>query len=142
MANGKVYTFTSLGVLAAIDPGTGATIWQYDPESWKAGRPTNLGFVHRGLAFWSDGKNHRLLAGTHDAYLISVDAKSGKLDTAFGTGGRDDLTERLAFVERIRNYTVTSAPVVVRNVVISGAGISDGPQQKEMVRRFREGAAT
>ena len=29
---------------------------------------------------------------------------------------------------------MTSAPVVVRNVVISGAGISDGPQQKEMVR--------
>jgi quinoprotein glucose dehydrogenase len=127
------YTFTGLGIIAAIDPGTGKTIWQFDPETWKAGRPTNLGFLHRGLSYWTDGTVERLFAGTHDAYLISVDAKTGKLDTAFGTGGRVDLTERLAFVERIRNYTVTSAPVVVRNVVISRRD-SDGPQQKEMVR--------
>ena len=112
-----MYTFTGLGVIAAIDPGTGKTIWQFDPETWKAGRPTNLGFLHRGLSYWTDGTVERLFAGTHDAYLISVDAKTGKPDTAFGTGGRVDLTERLAFVERIRNYTVTSAPVVVRNVV-------------------------
>jgi quinoprotein glucose dehydrogenase len=134
VANGVMYTFTGLGVIAAIDPGTGKTIWQFDPETWKLGRPTNLGFLHRGLSYWTDGSTERLFAGTHDAYLISVDAKTGKLDPAFGTGGRVDLTERLAFVQRIRNYTVTSAPVVVRNVVISGAGISDGPQNKEMVR--------
>ena len=111
MANGVLYTITSLGVLAAIDPGTGATIWQHDPETWKAGRPTNLGFVHRGLAYWTDGKIERILAGTHDAYLIAVDAKTGKLDPSFGTDGRVDLTERLAYAERVRNYTITSAPV-------------------------------
>ena len=27
------------------------TIWQHDPETWKAGRPPNLGFMHRGLAY-------------------------------------------------------------------------------------------
>jgi quinoprotein glucose dehydrogenase len=134
LANGVMYTFTGLGVIAAINPGTGATIWQLDLETWKLGRPTNLGFLHRGLAYWTDGTAERLLAGTHDAHLISVDAKTGKLDTKFGTEGKVDLTERLAFVERIRNYTVTSAPVVVRNVVVAGAGISDGPQNKEAVR--------
>jgi quinoprotein glucose dehydrogenase len=134
VANGVMYTFTGLGVIAAVNPGTGHTIWQFDPETYKAGRPTNLGFLHRGLAYWTDGTIERLLAGTHDAYLISVDAKTGRLDTSFGTGGRVDLTERLAFAERVRNYTVTSAPVVVRNVVIAGAGISDGPQNKEAVR--------
>jgi quinoprotein glucose dehydrogenase len=134
VANGVMYTFTGLGVIAAIDPGTGKTIWQFDPETWKAGRPTNLGFLHRGLAYWTDGEIERLLVGTHDAYLMSVDAKTGTPDPAFGAGGKVDLTERLAFVERVRNYTVTSAPVVVRNVVISGAGISDGPQNKEAVR--------
>jgi quinoprotein glucose dehydrogenase len=134
MANGVMYTITGLGVLAAIDPGTGKTIWQYDPETWKAGRPTNLGFVHRGLAYWSDGANERLLAGTHDAYLIAVDAKTGKPDPAFGTAGKVDLTERLAFAQRVRNYAISSAPAIVRNVVIVGASISDGPQNKEAVR--------
>jgi quinoprotein glucose dehydrogenase len=134
VVNGVMYTFTGLGIIAAINPGTGATIWQLDLETWKLGRPTNLGFLHRGLAYWTDGTAERLLAGTHDAYLVSVDVRTGKIDPAFGTGGKVDLTERLAFVERMRNYTVTSAPVVVRNVVIAGAGISDGPQNKEAVR--------
>ena len=39
MVNGVLYTTTSLGVYAAIEPGTGRTLWQYDPEIWKAGRP-------------------------------------------------------------------------------------------------------
>ncbi len=87
MANGVMYTFTGLGVIAAIDPGTGKTIWQFDPETWKAGRPTNLGFLHRGLSYWTDGTVERLFAGTHDAYLISVDAKSGKLDPRSARAG-------------------------------------------------------
>ncbi len=134
MANGALYTITSLGVFAAIEPGTGRTIWQYDPQTWKAGRPTNLGFLHRGLAYWTDGTSERLLAGTHDAYLISLDAKTGKPDPAFGVDGKVDLTERLAHVQRVRNYTSTSAPVIVRNVVVVGASISDGPQTKEAPR--------
>src|SRR5512145_2083337 len=54
MAKGVLYTVTSLGQVAAIHPGTGKTIWTYDPGSWKEGRPGNLGFVHRGLAYWTD----------------------------------------------------------------------------------------
>jgi quinoprotein glucose dehydrogenase len=134
MVNGVLYTITSLGVLAAVDPRTGRTIWQYDPETWRAGRPANLGFVHRGTAYWTDGRIERILAGTHDAYLISVDAKTGKLDPAFGVGGRVDLTERLAYAQRVRNYTISSAPAIVRNVVVVGASISDGPLTKEFVR--------
>jgi glucose dehydrogenase len=36
--NGRLYTITSLGLIAALDPGTGKTVWQYDPGSWKGGR--------------------------------------------------------------------------------------------------------
>jgi quinoprotein glucose dehydrogenase len=130
----RLYTVTSLGIFAAIDAATGQTIWQYDPETWKAGRPANVGFVKRGLAYWTDGTNERILAGTHDAYLVSIDAKTGRLDPAFGTGGRADLVDRLAFVQRVGNYAVTSAPAVVRNVVIVGASIADNAPNKEHVR--------
>ena len=60
-----------------LRPGTGAAIWTFDPGSWRAGRPGNLGFVHRGLAYWTDGTRERLLVGTGDAYLIAVDARTG-----------------------------------------------------------------
>jgi len=129
--NGRLYTITGLGVIVAIDPATGQTLWQHDPESWKGGRPPNLGYEHRGLAYWTDGTNERIIAGTHEAHLISLDAKTGQLDRAFGTSGHVDVMAGLPYAQRTRNYAITSTPVVVRNVVIHGSNIGDGAQNKE-----------
>src|SRR5262245_32103887 len=72
MVNGVLYTETSLGAFVAIDPVSGRTLWQYDPEIWKLGRPPNLGFTHRGMAYWTDGTKRRLISGLHDAHIISI----------------------------------------------------------------------
>jgi quinoprotein glucose dehydrogenase len=132
MVNGVLYTTTSLGVYAAIEPGTGRTLWQYDPEVWKAGRPPNLGYTHRGSAYWTDGTAKRIISGTHDAHLISIDAETGKPDPAFGEDV--DVIAGLPYAERVRNYGINSTPIVVKNVVIAGANIGDGPQVKEQPR--------
>lgn len=134
MVKGVLYTVTSLGQIAAINPATGQTLWSLDPGNWKTGRPGNLGYVHRGITFWSDGKIDRLLLGTHDAYLISVDARTGALDKAFGADGRIDLMGNLAHAVRATNYSVSAAPVVVKDVIIVGASIHDGPTHKEWPR--------
>jgi quinoprotein glucose dehydrogenase len=134
MINGVLYTETSLGTFAAIDPVSGKTLWQYDPQIWKNGRPPNLGFTHRGFAYWTDGTARRIISGTHDAHLISLDAETGKPDPAFGTNGKADVMADLPYAERQRNYAINSTPVVVKNVIISGANISDGPVNKEAPR--------
>jgi quinoprotein glucose dehydrogenase len=134
MVKGVLYTVTSLGQIAAINPATGQSIWVLDPGNWKTGRPGNLGYVHRGLSYWSDGKIDRLLLGTHDAYLISVDAKTGTLDKTFGEDGRVDLMGGLANAVRATNYSVSAAPVICRDVVVVGASIHDGPTHKEWPR--------
>jgi quinoprotein glucose dehydrogenase len=134
MINGVLYTQTGLGVFAAIDPVSGKTIWQYDPEIWKGGRPPNLGFTHRGMAYWTDGTKRRIISGTHDAHLISIDAESGKPDPAFGANGKADVIDQLQYAERQRNYSINSTPIVVKNVIISGANISDGPPNREAPR--------
>lgn len=131
MVKGVLYTVTSLGQIAAINPATGASIWVYDPASYQSGRPGNLGFVHRGISYWSDGKVERLLLGTSDAYLISVDAQTGTLDTTFGQQGRVDLMAGLAHAVRSTNYSVTAAPIICRNVVVVGSSIHDVPTHKE-----------
>jgi glucose dehydrogenase len=133
-ANGVLYTITGLGVIAAIDPRTGQTLWQYDSESWKAGRPPNLGFTHRGVAYWTDGTRERIIAGTHDAYIISIDAKTGKLDPAFGVNGRVDAMAGIARAERMVNFAINSTPVIVRNVIVHGANIPDDAQNMEAPR--------
>lgn len=134
MVKGILYTVTSLGQIAAINPATGQTLWVLDPGNWKTGRPGNLGYVHRGVAYWTDGKIDRLLLGTHDAYLISVDAKTGALDKSFGAEGRVDLMGNLAHAVRATNYSVSAAPVVVKDVIVVGASIHDGPTHKEWPR--------
>lgn len=133
-ANGLLYTETSLGVFVAIDPATGKELWQYDPGTWKLGRPPNLGFTHRGMVYWTDGKIERLISGTHDAYILSLDAKTGRPDPAFGDNGRVDAARYVALAERLKNYAINSAPIVVKNVIIVGANIPDNPTNKEMPR--------
>jgi quinoprotein glucose dehydrogenase len=134
MVNGVLYTTTALGIYAALDPATGRTLWQYDPEIWKLGRPPNLGFTHRGTAYWTDGQRRRLISGTHDASLISIDAETGKPDATFGTDGRVDVSEGVAYAQRGRNYAINSTPVIVKNVIIAGSNIQDLPQSKEQPR--------
>ena len=135
MVRGVLYTVTSLGQIAAIDPASGQTRWIFDPESWKIGRPGNLGFVHRGLAYWSDGTSERLLLGTADAYLIAMDAKTGQLDVGLRRW-RAGRSHGRRGAGRARNATsaVSPRPIVVRGVVVVGSSIHDGPTHKEWPR--------
>ncbi len=70
MIDGVLYTSSSHCDVIAIDAATGETIWSYDTGAWKAGRPTNLGFVHRGVTYWADGDDKRIFIGrTSDGSL-------------------------------------------------------------------------
>src|SRR5262245_55698278 len=134
MVDGVLYISTSLSQVAAINANTGQTIWVFDTESYKTGRPTNLSFVHRGVAYWTDGRLARIYIGTGDAHLWAIDAKTGKPVTEFGEAGQVNLTKAIPLAVNARNYSVTSPPVVCRDVVIVGSSISDGPNYKEAPR--------
>jgi quinoprotein glucose dehydrogenase len=132
MLDGRLYTSTALSQVAAIDARTGQTLWVYDPESYTQGSPSNLGFVHRGVAYWTDGAIQRLFIGTGDAQLIALDATTGQPVPEFGTQGRIDLTQGLHRPVDRALYGVTSPPVICRNVVIVGSSILDYPRVPAM----------
>jgi glucose dehydrogenase len=134
MIGGRLYTSTSLSQVTAIDAATGQTIWTFNPEAYKAGRPANLGFVHRGVTYWTDGKQERVYIATADAYLCAIDAKTGKPVAEFGEGGKVNLAKAIPLAVNSRNYAVTSPPVICRDVVIVGSSIHDGPTAKEYPR--------
>ncbi len=122
---GVLYTSTALGQVAALDGVSGQTIWTYDSETHKDGTPANTGFVHRGVSYWEDGEDQRIIFGTGDAYLIALDAKTGKPIQGFGRNGRVDLTKGLRRPFERAFYSVNSPPVICGDVVVVGATVLD-----------------
>ena len=137
MVDGTLYLSTAMYQAAAIDAGTGDTIWVYDPQVYLGGQPTH-GYGSRGVAYWTDGEEARIFWGTSEGYLLAVDARTGQPATGFGTNGRVDLTEGIPRATRgDTNYQgrnllgVKSPPVVLRDVVVAPTIISDFVVRKE-----------
>ncbi|MEK0431423.1 MAG: hypothetical protein RL139_1227 [Gemmatimonadota bacterium] len=112
--------------VVALDGRTGRPFWTYDPQPWRTlGQPSNgTGFVHRGIATWSDGRSRRVFLNSRWR-LIALDAATGRPIPSFGTGGEIDLTAGLTRPVRREHYTNTSPPVVWGNLVIVGNGVGD-----------------
>ena len=120
-----MYLSTPYAAVAALDAGTGHEIWRYDPEVWRAGQPSNgTGFVHRGVATWSDGKERRVFINARWK-LVALDARTGKVIASFGDSGVVDLVRNLRRPVNRLQYTNTSPPMVYGNVVIVGNGVGD-----------------
>ena len=80
MVGGVLYTSTSLSQVAAIDAATGETKWVFDPKIYENGLgiPANNGWLHRGVAYWRNGDDERIIMLTAFAQMIALDAKTGK----------------------------------------------------------------
>jgi quinoprotein glucose dehydrogenase len=125
MMDGVLYATSPYNKVVAINPETGAELWSYDPKSYVDGQPPNgTGYIHRGIALWRDGKGTRIFLNTRYR-LISLDAKTGKPDNAFGDNGVVDLSQGLVWPINKMHYTETSPPVVYKNLVIVGNGVGD-----------------
>ena len=132
MVGGVLYVSTSASQVAAIDARTGRTLWVHDPKIWVHGTPANFGYVHRGVAYWGDGRSARVLIGTGNGYLLALDARTGAPIRSFGRDGRVDLVEGLGRPVDRRWYSVTSPPLVAGDVVIVGSSIQGWPMRPDM----------
>jgi quinoprotein glucose dehydrogenase len=127
MVGGTLYTSTSLSEVAAIDAATGETRWIFDPKVYQNGLgiPANLGWQHRGVAYWRSGDDERIVILTAFAQMIALDARTGKPVPTFGNDGRVDLAEGLRRPVDRDYYTMTSPPVIVRGVIVVGSSVMD-----------------
>ena len=148
MIDGVLYTSTSFSQVAAINAGTGESLWTYDPQSYLYGQPPNNGFLHRGVSYVEDVNGKKIHMATGDARLIAINAVSGKPITDFGSLGNgqvnlltdiprlDAATTRLDQVHDqpdvpdlagvVTQVGNTSPGIVCRNVLILGSSIHDG----------------
>src|SRR5207253_8626724 len=92
MVNGVVYaTGGSRRAAIALDAATGDLHWVHGEHEGARGAAAPRQLSGRGLAYWSDGKDERILYVTPGYRLIALDAKTGAIVTSFGKGGVVDL---------------------------------------------------
>src|SRR5438477_7121437 len=124
VANGVLYsTAGTRRAVVAVDAGTGELIWTHGER--EGARQTNAPRIlsGRGLAYWSDGREERILYVTPGYRLIALNAKTGSPVPGFGQNGSVDL--KLDDDQEIDLITgevgLHATPLVAKNVVIVGA---------------------
>jgi alcohol dehydrogenase (cytochrome c) len=108
VVRGVMYV-TSANDVFALDARTGRAVWHYP-------RPVSSGLLddaaahkNRGVAVWQ----HSVFLETDDAHLLCLDARSGGL--------RWDVE----YADKQKHYGATSAPLVVKDMVIVGSSGGD-----------------
>lgn len=95
-ANGRLFTVaTTRRIAAAIDPESGETLWMWRLNEGIRWQKAPRQFAGRGLAYWSDGPDERVIVVTPGYHLASLDATTGIPDPKFGKNGVVDLMEGL-----------------------------------------------
>ncbi len=124
VVEGVLYA-TSAGLHAiALDAATGRELWRFDPFAAGA-EPSALG-VNRGVVFWSDGRERRILYSAGQV-LFALDARTGKLVGGFGNGGRVDLREGLGRDPAGLFVLSTTPGAIYRDLLILGTRVHEGP---------------
>jgi quinoprotein glucose dehydrogenase len=137
MVNGVLYTTAgSRRAAIALDAATGELLWVHGEREGERGAAAPRQLSGRGLAYWSDGKEERILYVTPGYRLICLDAKTGVRIPSFGTGGSVDLKldDDQAILPDLTTGEIglQSAPIVARDTVIVGASFREGMTPKSM----------
>ena len=133
-AGGVLYSVAgSRRTVVAIDGASGETLWTYRiDEGARAEKAPIRGPVGRGLAYWTDGKDARVLHVTLGYRLVALDAKTGLPVPQFGKNGVVDLYEGLRRpIEENDRIGWNSPATVVGNVVVIGAALRAGQVPNE-----------
>jgi len=144
MVNGMLYsTAGTRRAVIALNAATGELKWVHSEDEGERGANAPRQLSGRGLAYWTDGSEERILYVTPGYRLIALNAKTGARVSGFGTDGIVDL--KLDDDQEIDLVTgevgLHSTPVVARNVVIVGAAHRSGgvPRVRNNVRGFVRG---
>jgi glucose dehydrogenase len=107
-----LYAYTQTQQVIALDAATGKLKWKFDAGIH--GRQPN-----RGVAYWSDGRHGRILAGVMN-YLYCLDAETGRPIASFGEDGRIDLRKGLRGDYEKQSITLTTPGIVYKDLIIVG----------------------
>jgi quinoprotein glucose dehydrogenase len=144
MVHGILYTTAgSRRAVLALDAVTGELLWTHSENEGARGSAAPRQLSGRGLAYWTDGKEERIVYVTPGYRLVALDAKTGVPISTFGKNGLVDLKldddQEIDLVNG--EVGLQSAPVVARNVIVVGAAHRTGanPKSKTNVKGYVRG---
>src|SRR6204780_1871132 len=131
MANGVIYsTAGTRRAVVALDAANGELLWVHGEHEGARGTAAPRQLSGRGLAYWSDGKDARVLYVTPGYFLIALDARTGQRISTFGDNGAVDLKQDDD--QKIEPDLTTgeigwqSAPTVAGDEVLIGSAFREG----------------
>ena len=80
MIDGLLYMNTAVGVITALDPATGKTVWYDLPPLRADGQGPQRGASTRSIAYWTDGCDARIITNMGTS-LVALNAKTGAAPT-------------------------------------------------------------
>ena len=133
MVNGVVYTTAGTRrAVVALDAKTGELLWVHRYPEGKRGVYAPRQLSGRGLAYWNDGADERILYVTPGYRLISLNAKTGAPTPSFGKDGVVDMKVGIVYGRNQQIDLETgeiglhSTPLVVGDVVLIGSSMKEG----------------
>ena len=145
MVDGVLYlTAGTRRAAVALDAATGEMLWMHSEREGLRGESAPRQLSGRGLAYWSDGQEARIVYVTPGYQMVALDAKTGIRVPGFGQDGIVDL--KLDYDQEMDLVTgevgLHAAPVIAGDVVVIGAAHLPGGvpkrqnNQKGYVRGF------
>jgi len=144
MVGGVVYTVAgSRRDVVALDATNGEILWLHTEKEGPRGDAAPRRLSGRGLAYWTNGREERILYVTPGYRLKALDAKTGQSISSFGNNGVVDLKlEDDQQIDLVNGEVgLHAAPTVAGDTIIVGAAHLPGgtPKSKTHVKGYVRG---
>jgi quinoprotein glucose dehydrogenase len=137
MVGGVVYaTAGTRRAVIALDAATGELRWVHGEPEGARGAAAPRQLSGRGVAYWTDGKEERILYVTPGYFLVALDARTGLRVQSFGRNGAVDLKAGAVFgsgqpIDLIGGEIgLHATPAVGGDVVLVGSAFREGHTPK------------
>src|SRR6266513_5483619 len=117
IVDGILYGITPTQQVFALDAADGTLLWKFD-SGIKGTQPD------RGLAYWSNNQDKRILVGVMN-FVYALNAMTGKPIPAFGHNGRIDLRDGLGRNPELQSVALTSPASVYKDLIIVGGRLPE-----------------
>ena len=136
MVDGVLYTTAGTRrAVVALDAATGEMLWMSREDEGKRGEAAPRRLSGRGLAYWTDGRESRIVYVTPGYQMVALDARTGRRVPGFGRNGVVDLKLEMDQPIDLESGEVGlhAAPIISNNVIIVGAAHLPGGTPKSRI---------